>query len=291
MHNRPDRGGTGHRRYRPVGARSAGNQVGVVVGVGVQARVTGQLVATAAQEAAQRGAGRLARLRGMDGASLIEDAWLRARVGEPGYLAGKDAEAIACDALIVPVVTGSPDWAVAAQMITLVTDYHDRAHRGRHRNPPGQPDWPHSLPAEEREALLYGLARLAIDFVSGPGGVASALRRTLLGAQLNGKSVPLDVGYSNHIPAAIRRAVIRRDKHCAWPGGCDRPAAVSDVHHIKHKKDGGPTSVNDCMLACNYHHDICIHRWGWEIELLPDGSVRATGPQGQVIQSHPPPTI
>jgi hypothetical protein len=238
----------------------------------------------------------LSALRGMDGASLIEEAWLRARAGQPGYLAGQDAEVIACDALIIPVVTGAPDWNVIAQMITLVTDYHDRAHRGGQGNParqPGQPahhDWPHSLPAAAQEALLYAMARLAIDFVSGPGGIASALRRSLLGAQLNGKSVPLDVGYSDHIPAAIRHAVIQRDKHCAWPAGCDRPAAVSDVHHITHKKDGGPTSVNDCMLACQYHHDICIHRWGWEIERLPDGTLQATGPQGQVIQSHPPPT-
>jgi hypothetical protein len=248
----------------------------------------------------------LSALRGMDGASLIEEAWLRARAGQPGYLAGQDAEAIACDALIVPLVTGSPDWNVIAQMITLVTSAH--AHPGEPGEPgepaqpaeparpvpPGQParhDWPRSLPAQAQEALLYGLARLAIDFVSGPGGIASALRRNLLGAQLNGKSAILDAGYSDHIPAAIRHAVIARDKHCAWPGGCDRPAAVSDVHHITHKKDGGPTSVNDCMLACQYHHDICIHRWGWKIERLPDGTLRATGPQGQVIQSHPPPTI
>ena len=257
-------------------------------------------------------------LRGLDGASLIEEAWLRARAGEHGYLAGKDAEVVACDALIVPVVTGSPDWAVIGQMITLVTDYHAqaqaqaRAHGGGQDNPVGQPvqpvqpvrpvqpgqsgepappDWPQSLPPEAQEALLYAMARLAIGFVSGPGGIASALRRTLLGAQLNGRSVPLDVGYSDHIPEAIRRAVIRRDKHCAWPAGCDRPPAVSDVHHITHKKDGGPTSVKDCLLMCQYHHDICIHRWGWKIELLPDGAVRATGPQGQVIQSHPPPAI
>ncbi len=236
----------------------------------------------------------LSALRGMDGASLIEEAWLRARAGQPGYLAGKDAEVIACDALIVPVVTGSPDWAVIGQMITLVTDHQARAHGGGHDHPadqPAQPLWPRSLPPQDQEALLYALARLAIDFVSGPGGVASALRRTLLGAQLNGKSAPLDAGYSDHIPEAIRRAVIRRDKHCAWPAGCDRPAAVSDVHHIKHKKDGGPTSVKGCILLCQYHHDICIHRWGWEIELLPDASVRATGPQGQIIHSHPPPTI
>jgi hypothetical protein len=237
----------------------------------------------------------LSALRGMPGASAVEEAWLRARAGEPGYLAGKDAEAAACDALIAPVVTGSPDWAVIAQMVTLVTDcrnrHHDPGEPPGHPGGPARPPRPRSLPPQEQEKLLYGLARLAIDFVSGPGAIASALRRTLLGAQLNGKSIPLDVGYSDHIPEAIRRAVIRRDKHCAWPAGCDRPAAVSDVHHITRKKDGGPTSTKDCMLLCQYHHDVCIHRWGWEIELLPDGSVRATGPQGQVIQSHPPPTL
>src|ERR1700678_3566556 len=120
----------------------------------------------------------LADLLQMDGAAVIEDTWLRARAGEHGYLSGKDAEAIACDALIVPIVTGSPDWAVIAQMVTLVTDAHAQ---------PGEPagrDWPHSLPPQEQEALLYGLAKLAIDFASGPGGIASALRRSLLGKPL-----------------------------------------------------------------------------------------------------------
>ena len=177
-------------------------------------------------------------------------------------------------------------------MITLITSHHDK-HAGP--EPPGQPGdpapppWARSLPPPEQESLLYGLARLAIDFVSGPGGVASALRRALLGSQLNGKSVPLDAGYTDQIPAAIRHAVTQRDQHCAWPAGCDRPAAVSDVHHTTHKKDGGHTSVKHCLLLCQYHHDICIHRWGWEIELLPDGTTRATSPKGQVLRSHGPP--
>ena len=63
----------------------------------------------------------------MDGASVVEDTWLRARAGEHGYLAGKDAEAIACDALIVPIVTGSPDWDLIREMITLVTDAYNPA--------------------------------------------------------------------------------------------------------------------------------------------------------------------
>ncbi len=63
----------------------------------------------------------------IDGASVIEDTWLRARAGQHGYLSGKDAEAVACDALIVPVVTGSPDWDLIGEMITLVTDAYNHA--------------------------------------------------------------------------------------------------------------------------------------------------------------------
>ncbi len=242
-------------------------------------------------------------LLGMDGASVVEDTWLRARAGEHGYLSGKDAEAVACDAMIVPVVTGSPDWDLIGQMITLIADAYGHARQAGQDEPghpgsPGHPEHPgphphtgpQPLAPEAWEALQYALAKLAIQFVSGPGALASALRRSLLGAPLNTRSVLLDVGYRDTIPDAIRRAVILRDKHCAWSGGCDRRPAVSDVHHITHKKNGGPTSVNDCALLCNYHHDICIHRLGWKFELLPDGSTRATSPDGKtILRSHPPP--
>jgi Domain of unknown function (DUF222) len=243
----------------------------------------------------------LAGLLGMDGASVIEDTWLRARAGQHGYLSGKDAEAIACDALIVPVVTGSPHWAAIGQMTALVADAYAHAADARHGLParPGQPARPQPppplplpLPPEQWQDLQYALARLAVNFVSGPGAVASALRRGLLGAPLNGKSVILDVGYADTIPESIRKAVIARDKGCAWPGGCDRRPAACDVHHVKHKRHGGKTSARDCVMLCQYHHDICVHRLGWDIELLPDGSTRATSPDRQVVlRSHgPPPT-
>jgi len=61
----------------------------------------------------------LSQLRQLPGAGDLEDAWIRSFTGEDGYLAGKDAEAAACDAQTVPVVTGSMDPSVIDQMIDL----------------------------------------------------------------------------------------------------------------------------------------------------------------------------
>jgi hypothetical protein len=62
------------------------------------------------------------------------------------------------------------------------------------------------------------------------------------------------------------------------------------VHHLQHKKDGGTTAVTDCVLLCQFHHDICIHRRGWRLVLNPDGTTTAYGPEGQILHSHSPPT-
>jgi hypothetical protein len=114
-----------------------------------------------------------------------------------------------------------------------------------------------------------------VDLLSGPGGLASFLRRRQLDARLGGPSLPLDVGYSETIPAGIRHAVILRDRHCQWAGRCDQPAAACEVHHTRHKADGGPTSVKDCVLLCTFHHQVVIHRWGWTLVLNPDGTTTA----------------
>jgi len=206
-------------------------------------------------------------LRGMDGASALEAAWLAAQAGEPGYLAGKDAEAAACGATTIPVVTGHPDWQVVDQIIETV-----RAVTG---------------PAGPQLSALIG--KLAIDFVSGPIGIASFLRTRLLDKPYNSASLPLDIGYSENIPPHIRRAVILRDRHCAWPG-CRKPPSQCDIHHITHRSRGGRTSLVNCVLLCEFHHEICIHRWGWTFILNPDGTTETRGPWGQVLRSHAPPT-
>src|SRR5215469_1198809 len=75
----------------------------------------------------------LSQLRDLPGASDLEDAFLRARLGEPGYLAGKDAEVAACDAMIVPVVVGHADMTVIDKIIHLTLAAADRASPGQAR--------------------------------------------------------------------------------------------------------------------------------------------------------------
>jgi hypothetical protein len=227
----------------------------------------------------------ISQLRQMPGAAELEDAWIRTRLGEDGFMTGKDAEAAACDAQTVPVVTGQADLSVIDAMIDLsrtAAEADDPAatatKRARSR----------SLSPQAWRALRYAMARLAVDLVSGPAGVAAVLRRGLLEQPYNTPSLPLDIGYSESIPGHIRRAVLLRDKRCAWPR-CGRPAVYCDVHHIRHKEDGGETSVGNCLVLCQYHHDVCIHRQGWRITLHPDGTTTVYGPRGQIEHSHAPP--
>ena len=235
----------------------------------------------------------LSQLRQMPGAQELEDGWIRARLGGDGYLTGKDAEAAACDAQTVPVVTGAMDDTVIDKMIGLArtaaeaeagTSDRDSPAVGRERQRSGR------LSPEAWRALRHAMARLAIDLLSGPSGVAAVLRRGLLEKPYNSPSLPLDIGYSDSIPWHIRRAVLLRDRKCAWPR-CGRPAVYCDVHHLRHKEDGGKTSVENLILLCQYHHDVCIHRRGWQLILHPDGTTEARSPDGkQVLHSHAPPT-
>ena len=118
----------------------------------------------------------------------------------------------------------------------------------------------------------------------------SFLRRKLLGARLGGPSLPLDIGYSDTVPAGIRNAVRLRDRHCEWAGGCDQPASACQVHHTRHKANGGKTSLKDCVLLCHYHHQVMIHRLGWTLIVNPDGTTTAWNKdKTKVLHSHGPP--
>jgi hypothetical protein len=250
------------------------------------------------------------RAEASDGAGSDGGAWLDAAA----------ARALACDAAITPVVTGDVDPGVLDDLVRLCLQLSghgphcapqpgpDPAASGpaspdparepgpaasdpAHADHPGEP--PASLAhltAMSREAIEQAIISKAADLLSGPGGLASFLRTRQLGARLAGPSLPLDIGYSTTIPPGIRNAVILRDKRCRWPGGCHQPAAACQVHHVKHKAHGGPTSLKDCVLLCSYHHQVVIHRWGWTLVLNPDGTTTAWNPdRTKILHSHSPP--
>src|SRR5256885_1129761 len=67
---------------------------------------------------------------------------------------------------------------------------------------------------------------------------------------LNGEGVPLDVGRTHRlVKPQQRRALIARDKGCAFPG-CTRSPRWTDAHHVIHWKDGGPTDLHNLVLLC-----------------------------------------
>jgi hypothetical protein len=81
----------------------------------------------------------------------------------------------------------------------------------------------------------------------------SSVSRIVLGAE----SEVIDIGRKTRIiPSALRRAIIARDRHCTWQGGCDRGPRWCDIHHIHHWADGGETKPDNLTLLCRYHHTL-----------------------------------
>jgi hypothetical protein len=210
------------------------------------------------------------------------------------WLDGAAARAVTCDAALAPVVTGDVDTGVLEDMVRLCVELARVEHAAAPAAAEHGADGPSPAAAGtalSREALQDAIIGKAADLLSGPGGLASFLRTRLLGARLAGPSLPLDIGVSKDIPAGIRHAVIMRDRRCRWPGGCGQPASACEVHHVRHRANGGKTSLRTCILLCTYHHQVMVHRMGWTLALNPDGTTTAWNPdRTKVLHSHGPPT-
>jgi len=224
------------------------------------------------------------------------------------WLDSEGAEGFACDASVTPVVLGTVNPGALEDLVRFCTalaghgpgrctpnpapDHSAPDHSDPAPGAPGEPvPGPQPLPPGlSRESLEQGVIGKAVELLSGRDGLASFLRRRELGARLGGPSQPLDIGYSNDIPAGIRNAVKARDRYCQWAGGCDQPASACEVHHLKHKSNGGETSLDNCLLICFFHHQIMIHRMGWTLVRNPDGTTTAWNrDRTKVLRSHSPP--
>jgi hypothetical protein len=92
-------------------------------------------------------------------------------------------------------------------------------------------------------------------------GCDARLSRVLLDA--DGQVVSL-LALNEEISRGQRIAVSARDR-CCTVRGCTRPPAFCDVHHLRSRRDGGPTVLGNLVLLCRRHH-VLWHKglvlWG-----------------------------
>jgi 5-methylcytosine-specific restriction endonuclease McrA len=64
----------------------------------------------------------------------------------------------------------------------------------------------------------------------------------------------------DHVPAAVRRAVWKRDQgRCIWPldsGGICGSTRRVELDHIVPRALGGPSTPDNCRLICRVHNDL-----------------------------------
>ena len=151
----------------------------------------------------------------LDGDSALQEQWTeqvrarwaarRAHAAETGatdgaWLDGDAAAAIACDAAMAPIVTGDVNVDALEDLVRLCVEL-DKLRQGGEARPGTTAAW---------AAVEQAVIGKAVDLLSGPGGLASFLRRRQLGARLGGPE-----------PAAGHR--LRRD----GPGGDPQRGAAA----------------------------------------------------------------
>jgi hypothetical protein len=99
----------------------------------------------------------------------------------------------------------------------------------------------------------------------------------------------LNLGRTRRDPTDAQRIVIRRrDKGCRFPG-CTH-TEFTDVHHVRHWVDGGPTDLVNLVELCDEHHR-CVHEMGWKMSGDANVELAFRSPTGRVSTSTPAPAF
>ncbi len=132
-----------------------------------------------------------------------------------------------------------------------------------------------------------GLAEGSLGAVLDPRERARVLCDTSISRVVIGPDdLPLSVGRASPTwPAAIRRSIVARDRHCRWPG-CELPAPWTDVHHHRHWEHGGETSVTNGVLLCRRHHTFLHAHPDWTTTFHAQ-RLRVFRPDGTELRREP----
>ncbi len=85
---------------------------------------------------------------------------------------------------------------------------------------------------------------------------------------------------------AQRREVVRRDRHCRFPG-CTN-ATFTNVHHLTLWSASGTTDLPNLVLLCEHHHHL-VHSTGWSVSGNASDELTFVGPNGRARSSRPSP--
>jgi hypothetical protein len=85
---------------------------------------------------------------------------------------------------------------------------------------------------------------------------------------------------------AQRREVMRRDRHCRFPG-CTN-VTFTNAHHIVPWEPGGKTDLDNLALMCLHHHHV-VHSNGWSMSGSANEELHVCGPSGRPMTSRPSP--
>ena len=85
---------------------------------------------------------------------------------------------------------------------------------------------------------------------------------------------------------AQRREVMRRDRHCRFPG-CTN-VTFTNIHHVLAWKPGGTSDLDNLALVCLHHHHL-VHSKGWTMTGNANEQLTFVGPSGRVMTSRPSP--
>jgi Domain of unknown function (DUF222) len=99
---------------------------------------------------------------------------------------------------------------------------------------------------------------------------------------------PLHLGRkTRRIRGRLARAVHHRDHgHCQAPGCTNR---TTEIHHIWHWADGGPTCLTNLISLCDAHHWL-VHDGGWRITGHSPATWTFHTPDGRTLRATPDPT-
>ena len=83
---------------------------------------------------------------------------------------------------------------------------------------------------------------------------------------------------------AQRREVMRRDRHCRFPG-CTN-VTFTNAHHVVAWKPDGRTDIDNLALLCLHHHRL-VHSTAWTMSGNANRELTFLGPSGRVMTSRP----